>query len=60
MAKLGIPYMGSKRKLATDIIKSIYNRHRSSLSATNTKKQVFENIYWNGKGNLIKNQLSLF
>jgi hypothetical protein len=32
-------------------------RHRSSLSATNNKKQVFESIFWNGKGNIIKNTL---
>ena len=32
-------------------------KHRSSLSATNNKKQVFESIFWNGKGNIIKNTL---
>lgn len=32
-------------------------KHRSSLSATNNKKKVFESIYWNGKGNIIKNTL---
>jgi site-specific DNA-adenine methylase len=31
--------------------------HRSSLSATNNKKKVFESIYWNGKGEIIKNTL---
>lgn len=31
--------------------------HRSSLSATNNKKKVFESIFWNGKGNIIKNTL---
>lgn len=25
-------------------------KHRSSLSATNNKKKVFESIFWNGKG----------
>ena len=32
-------------------------RHRSSLSATNNKKQVFECIFWNGKGDIIKSTL---
>ena len=32
-------------------------RHRSSLSATNNKKQVFESIFWNGKGDIIKSTL---
>ena len=31
--------------------------HRSSLSATNNKKKVFESIFWNGKGDIIKNTL---
>lgn len=33
-------------------------RHRSSLSATNNKKKVFESIFWNGKGNI--NNYKLF
>jgi len=44
--KLGIPYMGSKRKLAS-----------SSLSATNNKKKVFESIFWNGKGDISQTKL---
>ena len=32
--------------------------HRSSLSATNNKKQTIEKIFWNGKGNV--NQTKLF
>lgn len=32
-------------------------RHRSSLSATNNKKKVFESIFWNGKGNIHNNKL---
>lgn len=32
-------------------------KHRSSLSATNNKKKVFESIFWNGKGDIIKNTL---
>lgn len=32
-------------------------RHRSSLSATNNKKKVFESIFWNGKGNINKSTL---
>lgn len=32
-------------------------KHRSSLSATNNKKKVFESIYWNGKGEIINNKL---
>ena len=32
-------------------------KHRSSLSATNNKKQVVEKIFWNGKGSIIKNTL---
>jgi len=32
-------------------------KHRSSLSATNNKKKVFESVFWNGKGNIIKNTL---
>ena len=31
--------------------------HRSSLSATNNKKKVFESIFWNGKGNITKQTL---
>lgn len=33
-------------------------KHRSSLSATNNKKKVFESIFWNGKGNI--NKATLF
>lgn len=33
-------------------------KHRSSLSATNNKKKVFESIYWNGKGEI--NNYKLF
>ncbi len=125
MEKLGIPYMGSKRKLAEVILNKITNRHeiitdfydlfggdfpiiycdipykgteqykeggfdhekfyqwamdinhpvyiseydapfekiemfkhRSSLSATNNKKKVFESILWNGKGTI--NNYKLF
>lgn len=32
-------------------------KHRSSLSATNNKKQVFESIFWNGKGEINKSTL---
>lgn len=32
-------------------------KHRSSLSATNNKKKVFESIFWNGKGNINKSTL---
>lgn len=32
-------------------------KHRSSLSATNNNKQVFEKIFWNGKGNINKTTL---
>ena len=32
-------------------------KHRSSLSATNNKKKVFESIFWNGKGNIFKSTL---
>lgn len=32
-------------------------RHRSSLSATNNKKQTIEKLFWNGKGNTFKNTL---
>jgi len=32
-------------------------KHRSSLSATNNKKKVFESIYYNGKGNPINQKL---
>lgn len=32
-------------------------KHRSSLSATNNKKQTIEKIFWNGKGNITKNTL---
>ena len=32
-------------------------KHRSSLSATNNKKQVFESIFWNGKGDINKSTL---
>lgn len=31
--------------------------HRSSLSATNNKKKVFESIFWNGKGSITKQKL---
>ena len=31
--------------------------HRSSLSATNNKKKVFESIFWNGKGEINKSTL---
>lgn len=31
--------------------------HRSSLSATNNKKKVFESIFWNGKGEINNNKL---
>lgn len=31
--------------------------HRSSLSATNNKKKVFESIFWNGKGEIHKSTL---
>ena len=31
--------------------------HRSSLSATNNKKKVFESIFWNGKGDIVKSTL---
>lgn len=31
--------------------------HRSSLSATNNKKKVFESIFWNGKGDINKSTL---
>ena len=31
--------------------------HRSSLSATNNKKKVFESIFWNGKGEITKQTL---
>ena len=31
--------------------------HRSSLSATNNKKKVFESIFWNGKGYIVKSTL---
>lgn len=31
--------------------------HRSSLSSTNNKKQTIEKIFWNGKGEIIKNTL---
>lgn len=31
--------------------------HRSSLSATNNKKKVFESIFWNGKGDINKTKL---
>ena len=33
-------------------------QHRSSLSATNNKKKVFESIFWNGKGEI--NKATLF
>ena len=33
-------------------------KHRSSLSATNNKKKVFESIFWNGKGDI--NNYKLF
>ena len=33
-------------------------KHRSSLSATNNKKKVFESIFWNGKGDI--NKATLF
>lgn len=33
-------------------------KHRSSLSATNNKKKVFESIFWNGKGEI--NNYKLF
>ena len=36
-----------------------YN-HRSSLSATNNKKQVKEKLFWNGKGEIKSKQLNLF
>lgn len=32
-------------------------KHRSSLSATNNKKKVFESIFWNGKGEINKSTL---
>jgi len=32
-------------------------KHRSSLSATNNKKKVFESIFWNGKGEILNNKL---
>lgn len=32
-------------------------KHRSSLSATNNKKRVYESIFWNGKGNIINYKL---
>jgi len=32
-------------------------KHRSSLSATNNSKVTYENIYWNGKGNIFKGKL---
>lgn len=32
-------------------------KHRSSLSATNNKKKVFESIFWNGKGDINKSTL---
>jgi len=32
-------------------------KHRSSLSATNNKKKVFESIFWNGKGDIVNNKL---
>jgi len=31
--------------------------HRSSLSATNNKKKVFESIFWNGKGDINNSKL---
>lgn len=32
-------------------------KHRSSLSATNNKKKVFESIFWNGKGDISQTKL---
>lgn len=32
-------------------------KHRSSLSATNNKKKVFESIFWNGKGEITRSKL---
>ena len=32
-------------------------KHRSSLSATNNKKQTIEKIFWNGKGEVNKTKL---
>lgn len=32
-------------------------KHRSSLSATNNGKKVFESIFWNGKGNVSQQKL---
>ena len=32
-------------------------RHRSSLSATNNKKKVYESIFWNGKGEILNSKL---
>lgn len=68
--KLGIPYMGSKRKLASEInfpvYVSEYNsdfeevhafEHNSSLSATNNAKKTIERLFWNGKGEAIKHTL---
>lgn len=31
--------------------------HRSSLSATNNKKKVFESVFWNGKGSITQTKL---
>ena len=50
--KLGIPYMGSKRKLASEILKI-----NSSLSSTNNAKTVVERLFWNGKGEANKHTL---
>ena len=40
MEKLGIPYMGSKRKLASDILQKITQRHNGITD--------FYDLYWLG------------
>lgn len=63
--------MGSKRKIASEILNVISQRHEnisdfeevhsfehnSSLSATNNGKKTIEKIFWNGKGEINKHTL---
>ena len=55
--KLGIPYMGSKRKLASEFQEVHAFEHISKMSATNNKKNTIERLFWNGKGEANKHTL---
>ena len=50
--KLGIPYMGSKRKLASEILKVITQRHEGISNFYD-----LFGLFWNGKGEANKHTL---